>query len=1030
MCNATHCHSSLALRTTERSCTSPPASGLPFPGLNRLLATAFLPFAITAAAQQAEVTRYDVADGLPQSMVNHVLQDSDGFIWLGTGDGLARFDGQRFVVYKHDPQDSTTLSHNNIWGLAERDEHSLWVGTRSGLDVLDRRTGRVRHHPTGLPSKEDGCWTVLGTTTDEQVWYSPLNGHLLRIGPHGQRLQRLTHAASYATHLDASSGTISQYLSHDSLLTIHAEGEETVAQLPKSKQERITDLVKIGDRWLMLSDQSAWLWSPQLGRLPLPPATQAWMDHPSVKKRGAIADDGSIWVGGSGQGVVVLDTALHIVRSYPLLPPTERPLDITSITFDRQGNIWVGTDGKGVFKIAPQRIKFGRCMPGQGLPWEPPSWFVRGFAPWDAHQVLVNLYQGGFAVFDERTNILLPLELPPATRQLIQEADLFGPSADLRGTLWLRDPTRVSALVMGSGRSLFPDGWIARNALACNKDGDMVTLDKRGLWAMRYGTEGIRAEALPSTRLSHWMDSMGMVPNRMAFDAQDRLFLCQSVLPITVWKDDRRIAAGPFHDDLRFTSIQPDDSVDLWMTTNDGLYLLAGSDLSVKRHWTTHDGLPDQFLYGMLPAGDGTWWISSNSGLSHFDPEAETFTNYGVADGVQSSEYNSNAFYRSRSGRLYFGGVNGFNHFLPGDVGTDPDTAHVLIVGLAVQDSIVDLAVLGNAPGVVLPHGRNHLRIDLAVLEFSAPEHNRYRYRVTGYSEWQEHEVIRPISLTNMPAGAYTLEVVGINGDGLASTPRTLLSISVPLPFTSSPGFYVVLGMLFIGAAGGIGFLVYRQRMERRHERIAQEMKELRIRARIAQDLHDDLGSGLARITALSRTAERNIVKGDDVRIPVGKLTTLSQELMHDLRDVVWVNDPCGGELADLLLRIRDHALDLFEGTNTICTVHYPRPLPERNIGPTAKRDLYLIAKEAAHNALKYSGASAFDLVFHIDVEGFRMELRDNGRGLNDGAKTQGHGLRNMQDRAVEIGCTLVAGKHDQGGFQLVLAGPVASLDL
>src|SRR5690606_39115421 len=108
----------------------------------------FLP-GLRLCAQQTEVTHYDVDQGLPQSMVNHVLQDRDGFIWFGTGDGLARFDGSRFKVYKHDATDSTSIGHNSIWGLAPAGEDGLWVSTRRGLDLLDRRTGRFKHVRTG-----------------------------------------------------------------------------------------------------------------------------------------------------------------------------------------------------------------------------------------------------------------------------------------------------------------------------------------------------------------------------------------------------------------------------------------------------------------------------------------------------------------------------------------------------------------------------------------------------------------------------------------------------------------------------------------------------------------------------------------------------------------------------------------------------------------------------------------------------------------------------------------------------------------
>jgi signal transduction histidine kinase len=281
-----------------------------------------------------------------------------------------------------------------------------------------------------------------------------------------------------------------------------------------------------------------------------------------------------------------------------------------------------------------------------------------------------------------------------------------------------------------------------------------------------------------------------------------------------------------------------------------------------------------------------------------------------------------------------------------------------------------------------------------------------------------------------MPAGEYRLEVIGINGDGLASAPRELLTIRVPLPFRSSPWAYVLAGALIIAALGSLAFLWYRHRVRRRQERTEVEMKELRIRTRIAQDLHDDLGSGLARITALSRTTVRGVNKGEDVRAPVEKMNALSQELMHDLRDVVWVNDPRGGDLADLLLRIRDHVQDLFEGTDTACTVIFPAPLPERTIGPAAKRNIYLIAKEAAHNAWKYSAARHVEVAFQLDADHFRLELCDDGKGLPEGAAGAGHGLRNMQARAAEIGCTLHAANRPEGGFHVQLAGATGALDL
>ncbi|MEX1132948.1 MAG: hypothetical protein WEC15_06970, partial [Flavobacteriales bacterium] len=146
--------------------------------------------------------------------------------------------------------------------------------------------------------------------------------------------------------------------------------------------------------------------------------------------------------------------------------------------------------------------------------------------------------------------------------------------------------------------------------------------------------------------------------------------------------------------------------------------------------------------------------------------------------------------------------------------------------------------------------------------------------------------------------------------------------------------------------------------------------------------------------------------------------------------DVVWVNDPRGGVLAELLLRIREHVQDLFEGSPCKVTVHFPEPLPERNIGPLAKRNLYLIAKEAAHNAYKYSAATEVVLRFTLDGSGFTLELCDNGCGTSSTTSTGGHGLRNMHARAAALGRELQAGPALNGGFRVLLAGPSSTLDL
>lgn len=986
-------------------------------------------FPCILAAQQAEVVRYDVADGLPQSMVNHVLQDSDGFIWLGTGDGLARFDGSRFRVWKHDPADPTSLTSNPIWGLAEADADHLWVGSRFGLDRLDRRTGHVQRIRTGAPHTRDGCWVPLMRHAGAHLLYSPLTSSLLRISAGDTLLRRLRHHPSYAVQADPRDGSITMAIANDTLLRIDPHGRETITVLPLPARHRpLHDLIPLNDSWLLLASDGVWTWSEELGLRELPGEAGALCRQAGAVKRAARAPDGRIWMGLSGFGVVVLDEKLAVERIHPLLPDGERPLEITCVVPDRQGNIWVGTDGKGVFRIAPQAIKFQRCMPGQGLPWEPPSWFVRGLAQWDPHRVLVSLYPHTLALFDERTATLAPFAPAGPLAGVLQSLDLRRPFNDRYGHIWGQDHRTAIAMDPASGILLFKAHRPWGISVVPGPDGHALLFDRHQVLRMRRANGQWRPDTLPMPNLLRYLEEHNGIPMSIAMLRDGTVLVPLTAGELSAWRQDERVTLAGLEPGVQMTSVAEGADGRIWLTTNAGLYELDRAGLGVLRRYTIHNGLPDQFIYGMLPDGPEAWWLSTNNGLVRFNATTGTFIPYGVPHGIQSREFNSFAFFRSASGRHYFGGINGFNHFMPGERPRDADAPQVRVVGLSVQDTAT--AVPAAATAIPLPYGRNHVRLELAVLEMSAPERNRYRYRVPGYSDWREQPADRPIELLNLPDGTWVVEVVGLNADGTESAPTEVLRLFVPLPFRASPWAFVLGGALAAVVIGGLAFGFYRQRLRVRMAIAEQEMRELRVRARIAQDLHDDVGSGLARITALARTAASRSARGEAVSEQAGRVSALSQELMQELRDVVWVNDPRGGTLADLLLRIRGHVSDLFADGAATVVFRFPEPLPERPIGGKARRELYLIAKEAAHNAFKHSGASLVEVSFRCDADGFELALVDNGRGMAPQcARGDGHGLGNMRARAEELGCTLRI-TETATGLRISVAGPPDALDL
>lgn len=958
-----------------------------------LLAVAGL--GVRTNAQQDGITRYDLDQGLPQSLVNHVLQDADGFIWFGTGDGLARSDGARIVVYKHDPQDSTSISHNAIWGLAEAGPHHLWVGTRTGLDRLDRRTGRFEHMRVGERNGKNGCWQPVATSTDRTLFYSPLTRELLHV--EGSKFSRTPthHRDCYCTRLSADGRQFVSIAHPDTLITLDlTSGAETVQRIPLDAGDRVVDMTPMGGRWLILTQRTGWILEENGTRSELPEPLRSMVNDVQAIKHVQRDAQGGLWLGLSGSGILQLSPDLRIERFHPLEPNDARSMNMTVIAFDRQGNTWIGTDGRGVLKIAPQRIKFSRVGPGMRLPWEPPNWFVRAFAQWDEHRVLISFHQGGLALFDERTGTLTPHRVHGRA----PDATYVRMGNDADGLIWLKDEGGLLVLdPAGDAGGLTLPNSADVTFLRDGQDG-VLLVDNDHVIPVRM--DGGRPVFGP-TRRHPALDSLKGAYERMAIDPLGQWWSSGPELAVHVWNSagpvpiaGARPAVG-----MRMMNLIPTGEGQAWMTTNEGLLRWRLSPPEILDHFTIHDGLPDQFTYGAVQDTDGRWWVSTNNGLVRFDPATERFRSYTTVHGLQSREFNAGAFLRSRSGRIYFGGVNGFNHFMSGSVTDDPDLAQVEIVGVYDRSGALPLA---KGATVQLPFPRNELRVELAVLEFTGPEDDRVKWRLAGYdTSWRINRPTEPIELSNLPAGEFMLEAIGINGDGVEGGKEVLLRIVVRRPFWTNPWFIALAAGTVIGSAAGLWVHASRRRMRRKLAAQERELRELRLRTRLAKDIHDDVGSGLARVAALSRSARRET----DAAARFDKVADISSELLDNLRDVVWMNDPRHDTLDAVLVRIREHAQDLFEDSGTAVRALFPDPLPERTVDGSFRRNIYLIAKEALHNARKYSGAGTITLRW-MEADGtYTFEVQDDGAGVQVGApQGGGHGSENMRQRATEIG--------------------------
>ncbi|WP_020570724.1 sensor histidine kinase [Neolewinella persica] len=437
----------------------------------------------------------------------------------------------------------------------------------------------------------------------------------------------------------------------------------------------------------------------------------------------------------------------------------------------------------------------------------------------------------------------------------------------------------------------------------------------------------------------------------------------------------------------------------LWIGTNGGgLNRFEIASGQFKR-FTTKDGLPDAVVYGILPDETGDLWLSTNQGLSKFDPQTETFVNFTSADGLQDNEFNSCAYFNSPDGELFFGGIEGFNSFYPNDILSNAFTPPLVITKLKIANEEVKMGTPGSplsrsistADKVRLSYSDKLFSFEFASLDYTDTRKNKYAYKLVPFQqEWQYTGTQNNATFTNIDPGEYTFLVKGTNSDGLWNEVGTSLKIIIDPPWWGTWWFYLLA--LSALSAAIYGLIQYR---------VAQILRVERLRVKISSDLHDDVGgmlSGLAmQSELLALTAE------DDTRFRLNRISDLSRRAMSRMRDTVWVIDARKDKLKDLVDRIREHTEETLTPRNINYEISTSGLDMNANLNSEIRQNLYLICKEAVTNVGKHSNGNLVTIKLHQDAHFFTLSVHDNGHVTPKHHRSAGQGQGNMRMRAAAI---------------------------
>ncbi|MBX3748301.1 MAG: ATP-binding protein [Verrucomicrobiae bacterium] len=1002
-----------------------------------------LPADIEHPSPEYTIDRWQTSDGLPGNTVTALSQGPDGYLWLGTLNGLVRFDGIRFFVLDRD----AGLPDPRVLALLHDRHGALWIGTEGGGLVRLQHGAFTRWtQDQGLPSDR-----VLSLAEDPRgrLWVGTAGGILIRDGSHWV-------PGPGGGSFDSPSVSRIVPVEDSAWCIVHS----SIAVGRGAMLERPTVTGEPGQFTSMFAlhrGPSGRLWFGGANNYlaSVDPGADVVRIHP--EQPGHLLNsvweiletrNGDVWVGTANGG-------LRRWRDGRFLSITTQEglsdNSIRSLFEDREGNLWIGTVGGGLNRLKPRRLT--TLTTRDGLSHNTVMSLIEDTdgAIWVGSNCggLSVGRQGHFAPY--QPNYLLDNECVWS----------LAPAPD--GALWIG--TWGGGLFRLHGRD------IAHFVLAQRHHDEPVTAllpdPDRGLWVgtafrgvlwFHEGTfHSVRLEGLSGShpvtsllddgRRGLWVGTGGGGLLHLSPDQRARATRAAGVdIPVRSIRRSR-------HDGLPsdvVRTLHRDASGTLWVGTDRGLARLQGDRIDA---FTAAQGLPNEVISQILPDDLGHLWLGSNRGilrLSLDDLEdvarcggqlnVATFGREEGLDGVECTGGFHPAGLKARDGTLWFSTVRGIVRVDPARFEPNRLPPPVLIERVLVDGH--DGALPGDflssgsrADARRIEPGARRIEFHFTALSLVSPERNRFRYRLAGLeAAWVESGAQRVAAYTRVPPGRYRFEVQACNADGVWNLAGTGLDLRVLPPFWAQGWFLALTGGLAL-AVGGWSVRTWSLRKIRHQLETLERQHGLeKERARIARDIHDDLGSTLTQISLLTELARRRRRSPDDVETHLQQISEASREMVQAMDAIVWAVNPRNDSLDHLANYISQFAVSLFRLTPIRCRLDVPAHLPELPLPTEARHHLFLATKEALHNVVRHAQATEVRLRLAVEQGDFVIAVEDNGRGLtrrpDTGVPThpgrsepnrngEGDGLRNIRQRLDEIGGRLAVRPHPEGGLAL-----------
>ncbi len=1007
--------------------------------------------AVLSQNEEPRFIRLPLDKGVALDLTFAMMQDYEGYLWFGTMYGLVRYDGRDYKTFNYNPENSESISFDDIVSLYEDSKGNLWIGTwGGGLNMLNRqRTKFTRFvydssNPDGI--SDNIVWAI---TEDDKgnIWLGTERGGINKYDPSQNK---------FTTY----------YL-------VHSDSSQRAAPI-----------------WYLITDRGGNVWAASpLGLSKYSSGSDDFVTYNIPDDKKSSKQIFVLNINDYSRNNLLIGTSNGLYyfnkRSNEFHPEESLPqLHIKSIATDHNKMIWLGTT-IGLVKFNSLNSTYETYSRSEN-PNSLSGNFIKTVFEDKSGVLWINSYQSGISKLINRKPNFALLQYKQDNIIYLSSNVITSLAEDKSGNIWIGTSSGLNKYDPASNKIERINNRLLRdqNITAVTVDSNNIIIVSLHDRIFKYNQFTNKIFEVMNQRQRKELVNLSL--NNLMIDSNETLWIGTYSSGLYIFKDRKLEHISPGAEDSQnsaanyILSLYEDIEGNIWIGTFGGLHLFNRADSSftsfvqelnnpssISNNYVysiqeassgklligtarglnifnpetnsftallEKDGLPNDVICGIIEDENKELWLSTYKGISHFNPKENSFKNFDKDDGLQSNLFRQGVYLKGRDSKVYFGGKDGLNLFYTEDVQINDYNSPIVISSFNVINEYGGKEnILLNSDVIELNPHKNNLEIKVVSFDYSMPEKTSFKYKLSGDHDWTYLGMTNTIKIQNLSPGDYTLLVKGTNGYGVWSSNEAAVSFIIHPPFWQTFWFYLIILLILVSVSIITHKLIVRSKVNRavEIEKIKEKEGE-RIRRKTAIDFHDELGHRLTRISLLTELIKRELGNTfSDISNLLDQIGNNSSQLYDGTKDFIWAIDPQQDSLYELLIRLKDFGDELYSNTKVdFEVIGLDEKLQSASLSIEWKRHLILIFKEGMNNSLKHSNGNRASFVTHIEGNDLEIYLEDNGTGFPQNIESKGNGINNMQRRAEKLDSSLLIDTQPGKGTKIIFKGkfPIKSL--